>query len=431
MLFMAAYNLVDTFWVARLGDAAMAGLTLVFPFEMIRVALGVGSGTGVLSLAARYFGAGDTERANVVAGHVLLLTGVISLPLTLVGLYFPEALLRFVGAPADALPHAVSYLSMIAWGSPLVIFAMLGANLLRGAGNTFAPMVFMIISALVNVVLDPLLIFGWYGFPAMGVRGAALATVLSQAVVTLLSISYFVVRKTGYTPSLRHLRPSFAILRAIYAVGIPTMTMQLLTSMVIAIYNRILGGYGATAVAAYGIMFRCLRLVWMPLFGFAQGLMPVVGYNYGARNLQRMWSAIFRTLAVGFGFMTVACIALEVLAPQVAGLFASDPELLRLIPWAMRIHISSLPFMGPLVVSIVAMQGMGHGRPVLLLSLLRRAGMLLPMLYVLPRYWGLNGVWISKPLSDMLAFSFVVAWMWKLYRRDHPVVLACPSEECP
>ena len=413
---MALYNIIDTFWVARLGYQAIAALTIVLPYHVLVIAISVGSGVGINALVSRRFGERNIEATNHVAGQIFSLAGFFGVIFLMVAFFFAEPILSVMGATPDIMGYATQYLTVLGLGMPFVFFMIMASSLLRGSGDAVRPMIFMITATVANIILDPFLIFGIGPFPEMGVRGAALATVIAQLLGAGLSFYYIVARKSAYRVKLLHLRPSLPILRDIYRVGFPSMIMQITESIVFALFNYVLSTFGSLALAAVGITIRIVDLAFMPMFGVSQGLLPVVGFNFGARIWKRLWGAV---KLASFGIMLlmgVATVVLEIFAPQLIGIFSDDPELMAIAVPAMRIFLSTLVILGPSILFITTFQGLSKGKEALILSLVRQFIFFVPLLFLLPRILGITGVWLSWPISDTLAFLVSGLWLFREYK---------------
>jgi len=415
---MALYNIIDTFWVARLGYQAIAALTVVLPYSILVFAVGVGSGVGINALVSRRFGERNIEATNHVAGQVFSLAVVFGVIFMMVAFFFAEPILTIIGATPDIMDFATQYLTVIGFGMPFIFFMIITNNLLRGSGDAVRPMAFMITATVVNIILDPFLIFGIGPFPEMGVRGAALATVIAQLLGAGLSFYYIVARKSAYRVKLAYLRPSLPILRDIYRVGFPSMIMQITESVVFALFNYVLSAFGSLALAAVGITIRIIDLAFMPMFGVSQGLLPIVGFSFGARLWGRLWRAV-KLASVGLAlFMGVALVVLEIFAPQLIAIFNDDPELMAIAVPAMRIFLSTMVIIGPSILFITTFQGLSKGKEALILSLVRQFIFFVPLLFLLRQIWGITGVWLSWPISDILAFLVSGLWLFREYKKQ-------------
>ena len=418
MITVALYNLVDTFWVAKLGYQAIAALTIILPYQILIIAFGVGTDIGIGALTSRRFGESNIEATNHAAGQIFPLAGVFGAIFLLAAVFFPKPILTICGATPDIMDLATQYLVILGFGTPFMFFILMGSGLLRGSGEAVRPMVFIIVAQVANIILDPLLIFGLGPFPEMGVRGAALATVIGQVLGAGLIFIYIASGKSAYHLKPAHLKPSLPVIRDIYRVGFPSMIIEITESVTFALFNYVLSSFGSLALAAVGITIRITDLAFMPIFGVSQGLLPIVGFNYGARLRNRLWRAV-KLASVGTALLLgVALVVLEIFTANLIGIFSKDPELLAVAVPAMRIVMSMIVLVGPSVLFITTFQGLSKGKDALLLSLVRQFVFFIPLIFLLPRILGMMGVWLSLPLSDVLAFLVTGLWLLREYRRQ-------------
>jgi len=419
MATLSLYNIIDTFWVARLGYEAIAALTIVLPYHILVIAIGIGSGVGITALVSRRFGERNVDATNLVAGQVFPITAFFGLIFIMAAVLFNRQILNVVGATDDIMEFATQYLVIISFGTPFLVFSISTNNLLRGSGDALRPMIFMVTASVVNIILDPLMIFGIGPFPEMGVRGAALATVISQGLGAGLSFIYIIIaHRSVYKIKLHHIHPNWPILKDIYHVGLPAMVMEISESIVFAIFNYALSRYGSLTLAAGGLAIRIIDLVLMPIFGASSGLLPIIGYSLGARLWGRLWRAVMVASVSLALVMAVATAALEITAPLIVGLFTQDPQLLAVAVPAIRIVLSTLAVIGPAILFITTFQGLSKGKEALVLSLVRQFVFFVPILFVLPHFLGLTGVWLSLPISDLMGFIVSGAWLLREYQRQ-------------
>lgn len=418
MLIMTLYNITDTFWVAKLGPGAIAALTITFPYQLLLVAIGVGSGAGFSSLISRRFGAGRSQETNHIAGQLFPLTIGYGLVFTFFTTFMTRPVLQLFGVTPDIYAPAATYLFYVGLGASFTFFSMMSNNVLRGSGNTFAPMIFMGIAAITNIILDPFLIFGIGFFPAWGVKGAAVATLFSQILAALSNFIYLLSRRSGYRLRWSYLRPNLSILIEIYRVGLPTFVMQSVGSLILMVMNRILGAFGSEAIAANGLAFRLLMLIVMPVAGLAQGLMPLVGYNYSAKKWTRLWSAVRLASLASLSLIGVGYVLLQLFPAFWIRLFTQDADFLPLAVQAARVATLVLPLVGPLFMWMTMFQALGRGSIAMIISLSRQFIFLLPLLLILPRFMGLTGVWAAIPISDALTFLLASGLIWREYKKQ-------------
>jgi len=414
MLVMAFYNFIDVFWLSRLGPQTIAAVTIAFPIQMLFGGFGVGTGVGAGSFAARMFGAGQTDQANRTAGQILFLSVFISALVIVPGLIFHDAILRLFGATDEILPLSREYFIVYLFTTPFLIFMISAGNLFRAEGNPNYSMYALSTAALLGALLDPFLIFGWGPFPELGIRGAAWSAGISQFATCVLSLWLFMKPTSSYHVRREHLAPDLPVIRAIYRVGVPSMVMNFVISIVLTFYNHILGGYGPAAVATLGIIFRVQGLIVWVLVGIGHGVMPLVGFNFGARLYPRLIETVH--VAVKYaGILTIAsCAFFQVFAEPLIRIFTKDPDVIAIAVPALRIFALSLPFAGANFTWISMFNGLGKGVVSMSMLVMRDVILLIPLLLLLSAQFGLAGVWAAQPVAN--ACLFLGAWY--LTRRE-------------
>ncbi len=413
---ISLYNIVDTFWVARLGYQSVAALTAVMPFWVIYYAVGTGTGVGANAISSRRFGEGDPEAANRVAGQVVSLAVGLGLIFALATTFFTVPIIKLCGVTPDVIDIARQFLVVLGWGAPFLFLQLIARNMFQASGDAIRPMVFTIFGQVCNAVLDPFLIFGWGFFPAMGVAGAALSSVIASGLGTALAVYFVLAGKTPYRLRLKHLVPRWADIAAIYKVGLPAMMMMVNESISFALLNHVLSRYGSVALAAMGICGRLSDLLaFTVISGLANGLLPIVGFSFGAKLWRRLWGAVRMAIIWSVILMVAATLIYEVFAPQIVGLFSKDPELVKIAVPGMRIFLSSLIVVGPMFLAITTFQGLSKGTTAMVLSLGRQFLFFLPGLYALSAVMGMTGVWLSLPVSDILGVLSIGGWLLREY----------------
>ncbi|MBA7613484.1 Multidrug export protein MepA [subsurface metagenome] len=415
---LSLYNIVDTFWVSKLGHGAIAALTIVFPYQILVIALGVGTGIGVAALVSRRFGENNPEATNHVAGQTFFLSVFWGLIFMMFAVFFSEGILTTFGATPDIMEYGTQYLVITAYGAPQVIFALVASNLIRGSGDAIKPMIIMITASVINIILDPMMILGLGPFPEMGVRGAALATVIAQSFGAILALYYLLAHRTAFRIRVGHLRPNMPILGDIYRVGAPSSILEITESLCFILFNIAVSSFGSIAIAAVGIVLRIADLAFMPIIGLSHGLLPIIGFNFGAGYLKRLWKAVKLASVSIMLVLGVITLFIEIFAPKVVGIFSDNPELLTITVPAMRIMLSAMLLIGPSVMFITTFQGLSKGTMALILSLVRQFIFFLPLLYLLRYLLGLHGVWLSLPASDVLGFIVTFSIIYREYRRQ-------------
>ncbi len=407
MIAISIYNIIDTFWLARLSPQALAALTVCFPAQMIFAAVGVGTGVGAGSFSARMFGAEKLIQAKQTAGQIFFLSFFFGIIIILAVIFFRDPVLLFFGAFDEIMPLCRAYLDVIIFSAPFLFFSMMSNNLLRAEGRPIRSMVVVLVSSVCSAVLDPLLIFGIGPFPRLGIQGAALAAVIAQFIACLFSIYFLQLKSSKYELKWRYLIPDISIIKAIFATGLPSVITNFVISLVLIIYNHVLAQFGSLAIAALGICFRVNSLVMMVLFGIGFGIMPIVGFSQGAKLYQRLQQTVALSVKVATYFAAVSSIILIGFAQPIIEIFSKDPALIAIATKALRIYVSVLVFAAPITIYINMFIGLGKGTLAMLLLFFRDTVLLIPLLLILSSFFGLTGAWIALPVSTIIAF-FVI-----------------------
>ncbi|OGO38940.1 MAG: hypothetical protein A2147_06025, partial [Chloroflexi bacterium RBG_16_57_8] len=393
-------------------------VTVVMPFFIFCIAVAAGTGVGINALASRRFGERNVESANQVAGQTFFLSAVLGTAFLLITNLFPREVLLLSGAPTDVLEFGEAYLTVFGWGLPLFFFGFITRNVFQASGDAIRPMIFTLVAQAANIALDPLFIFGWGFFPEMGIAGAALATVIASGIYAALSAWYIMSNRTAYRIRLHHCKPHVHTILGIYRVGLPSAFMEMTESIIFAMFNHIVAGFGSVALAAVGVAGRIADLAFMPVIGTAHGLLPIIGFSLGARLWSRLWKAVrLASLAMAL-LMAVATVFLEIFTAQLVGLFTKDAELIAIAVPGMRIFLSTMVLIGPTIMFITTFQGLSKGKDALVLSLARQFIFFVPALYGLTHLMGLTGVWLSMPISDILGTLTSGLWLLREYRRQ-------------
>ncbi|MCG2716035.1 MAG: MATE family efflux transporter [Candidatus Marinimicrobia bacterium] len=407
MFVMALYNLVDTIFVGRgIGSLAIAGITIVFPIQMLVMAIAMMLGIGGASIISRSLGAEDYEKANKTFGNVLTMVIVFGLLTASLGNIFIDDLLQLFGATGNILPFARDYAQIILIGTIFFSFSMASNNIIRSEGRAKVAMTTMLISAILNIILDPIFIFGF----GWGIRGVALATVLSQMTTVLYLIYYFSTGKSSLKIHLKDFILSKKIVVETFAIGSASFIRQISGSILIIIMNNTLKVYGGDlSIAAFGIMHRLLMFVAMPIFGIAQGLQPITGFNYGAKRFDKVKRALSLSIKSATTVGLIGAIILIVFPDKLLAVFTRDQELLAIGSRALRIYIFALPLFGFQVVGTTLFQSIGKARQALWLTVSRQLVMI-ALILTLSRIFYLDGVWFSFPIVDFLFFFVTLAF---------------------
>jgi putative MATE family efflux protein len=410
LLVQALYNLTDTVFVGRgVGPLAIAGIAICFPVQTLVMAVAQTFGIGCSSIVSRALGADDRALAQRTLGNLFALILLSSAAIAVLGSLYIDPLLRLFGATEGILPYARDYLEIILIGSPFFLFAMATNAVVRAEGNARVAMWTMIISGALNIVLDPLFIYGF----GMGIGGAALATVLAQATTVLYLIYYFAAGGSGLRARLGDFVLRLRIVGEAFAIGAGSFARMIAGSITIVILNHTLAAYGGDiAISAFGVVNRLLNFFLLPLFGVIQGMMPIVGYNYGSGAISRVRSALRMSIWVTSAMSVAATALLAGFPGPLLRVFTDDPDLLRIGIAATRVIVIALPTVGFQVVAGGMYQALGRALPAFVLALLRQVIVLTPLILLLPRLIGLRGVWTSFPIADGTAAAVTAVMLF-------------------
>ncbi len=406
MLVQATYNIVDTIFVGNgVGVEAIGGMAIVFPIQVIIMAIGIGFGIGGASLISRSLGAKNKELASDTLGTMIASALGIGIAFMVVSALFSGEILQLFGAQTPLLmKYAEEYFSVILWGIPLISFAVCTNNAVRAEGRADIAMVTMLVGALLNIILDPLFIF----VLGMGVQGAAFATVFAQLATSTYLFIYLQSGKSELHLSLKRMRIKLSILKEITKVGSASFMRQAAGSLMATILNHSLVIYGGDiGVAFFGVAFRLLSLIMMPVFGISQGFQPIAGYNYGAQQYDRVQSS-YRLAVIWASIISSVGTAAIVLFPgPILSIFGKSGENLNTmlemgIPAARTVALL-MPLVGFQITAASLFQALGKAMPAMILTISRQFLFLIPLILILPKYYGLAGIWWSFPISDALS----------------------------
>ena len=427
MMVNALYNFVDTIFVGQgVGPLAIAGLSIAFPIQMLIGAFAQTFGIGSASIISRRLGEKNEPAAASAAGNAITATIIASFIFMIIGLTFTKPILLFFGATEDVLPYALEYVSIILLGALFLSLSMTSNGIIRAEGQAKVAMTVMIIGTGLNLIFDPIFIFVFN----LGIKGVAIATVLSQFIAFLFVVRFFRTNKS----SLPFTRKSFIIkknvIMEIVTLGIPAFVRQSGTSVMALLTNNLLKMYGGgLAIASYGMINRLLIFILMPIFGLVQGFQPIAGYNYGAKKYDRVKSVLKISIGYATLIATAAWIVIQLFPRQILSVFSSDVALLDIATPALRITMLAVPVIGVQAIGSTLFQSIGKKAPSIFLSLTRQFIFLIPFLLILPSFMQINGVWAAFPVADILATLVTLIWVLvEIKRLDALSYSESPSE---
>ena len=411
MLIQALYNVVDSIFVAMVSETALTAVSLAFPLQNLLIAAAVGTGVGVNSLLSRRLGEGRTEEANAVASSALFLALALSVIFIAIGLFLAKPFLALFTDSSELLELSASYSRICLIISFGCMFSITIEKLIQATGNSVQPMTMQLTGAIMNIVLDPVFIF----FFGLGVNGAAIATVLGQ--IGSMVLAFIFLKKNSYiTIRLKDIRPKAKIIGEIYQVGLPTIIMNSIGTVMVSVINAILIGFSATAVSVFGVYFKLQSFVFMPVFGLNNGIIPILGFNYGAKNRKRMTATMKLGLVVALTIMILGTLLFQLFPSELLSLFSASEEMYAIGIPALR--IISLCFI-PAAISIIlisSFQATGFGLASMMVSIIRQLLVLCPAAFILSRFFGINGVWASFALAECFGLTFSVIFFIHVYK---------------
>ena len=405
MIVQALYNIVDSMFVAKISEQALTALSLAFPIQMVIIAIFVGLGVGINSFMSRKLGEGNKDEAVNTAEHGLIIGVTIWSLLAVSSFFVPQLFFKLFTDDAIVLEYATKYIRIIMLFSFGNIITSVCMNILRATGDMISSMKIQLLGAITNIILDPFLIFGLFFFPELGVVGAAIATVIGQLVAMIFALILVLKNKNGLVLNISKFHFSKKITEEIFRVAIPSMFMQLLGSIMITGINLILAGFSGTSMAVFGAYFKLQSFIYMPVFGLTQGMMPIIGFNYGAKNNKRVFSTIKYSAIYSTLIMLIGIIIFQLFPRPLLSIFSSTDEMYRIGVQCIRIISIGYLFSGGGIIFSVFFQAIGKATISLVISFLRQIIVLLPAALILSKLFGLTGVWIAFPISELLTFT--------------------------
>ena len=401
MLVQALYNIVDSVFVSMINQAALTAVSMAFPIQNLLIAVSAGTCVGVNALLSRSLGERNAKNANLAAVNGLFLAFVSFLFFALFGIFGARFFFESQTDNPVIIEYGIQYLQIVCIFSFGLFGEMMFERILQSTGQTFYCMITQGTGAIINIILDPILIFGLLGVPAMGIRGAAAATVFGQIKDVRISFK-------GFSPHKR-------TISIIYQVGVPSIIMQSISSVMTFGLNKILISFSETAVAVFGVYFKLQSFIFMPIFGLNNGMIPIIAYNYGARNKKRIMETVRLSIGIAVGIMLIGLAVFQLMTPQLLMLFQADADMLSIGVPALRIISLSFLFAGYCIIVGSVFQAMGNGVYSLIVSIARQLVCILPLAYFFAQVFGLHAVWYSIPLAEITSVVLSSILFRKIY----------------
>lgn len=404
MMVQAMYNIVDSIFVSRISEEALTAVSLAFPIQLVLISAFVGLGIGINSSISRKLGEGDIKTATNIAEHGYILAGILYIFVALIGVFFVDNFFKLFTDDPVIIKHSIDYVKIILLFSFGRIFAQAGMSILQGSGEMVKPMKAQLIGAIINIALDPILIFGLFGLPAMGVKGAAVATVTAQF-ISMIYVFFTIFSGKEYLKlKPKEFKYSKKIVNGILFVGLPASIMQGLVAVMLTGLNWILADINATSVAVLGVYYKLQSFILMPVFGISQGAMPVVGFNFGAKNKERLLGALKFSATMALAYMTLGLLVFQVFTEPLLMIFDSSKEMSAIGLVAFRRISLMFPFAAITIILSTAFQGMGKAHYSMIVTFVRQLVVLLPLSWYLGNTFGLDTLWYSFLAAEVIGF---------------------------
>lgn len=417
MLVQALYNIVDSVFVAQISENALTAVSMAFPLQNLMIAVSTGTAVGVNALLSRNLGAKNMKQVDHIANHAVFLAAVSYLVFLVIGFVGAEPFFRSQTDIEEIVVYGTEYTQICLCMSMGLFTQVFFERMLQATGKTIYSMVTQLTGAVINIILDPILIFGMFGLPEMGVAGAAIATVAGQIVGGALGVVLNHKKNTEIRIQLKGFRPDMALIKQIYAIGVPSIIMSSIGSIMNYGMNRILLGFTSTAAAVFGVYFKLQSFVFMPVFGLNNGVIPVISYNYGAGNKDRVVKSIKTSCVIALCIMVVGTIVFQTIPDVLLKLFDASETMLFIGTPALRVISLSFIFAAIGIACSSAFQALGYAMYSMIMSIVRQLLVLLPVAYLFSLTGEVRLVWFAFPIAEAVAVVICAFFMLHIYRK--------------
>ena len=421
-LVQALYNIVDSVFVAQINENATKAISLAFPIQLLMLAVSIGTGVGTSSLLSRKLGEKNFRDAEIAANQGFFLAVCSYAAFLIFGLFFSEMFFSSAADNAELADMGITYLRIVTCFSFGLFIQINCERIMQGTGNALWSMILQLVGAIINIILDPILIFGWLGFPAMGVAGAAIATVAGQIIAAAFAVVIIFVRVKEVKIDIRAMKPHGAMILTIYQVGLPSIIMQALNSVILTVINAILLPVSELNVWILGVYFKIQSFVCMPVFGLNNGIIPIIAYNYGARRRKRITDTIAFSLIAATVIMILGTVLLCVFPHLLLSMFNPSAETIEPAARAFRIIASSFVFSGVAILFSAVYQALGKGYLSLIISAIRQGIVLLPAIIILMNTMSVDDIWFAYPIAEITACVLSIIFMVFAYKKHIRVI---------
>ena len=418
MFVQAFYNIVDSLFVARINEGALTAVSMSFPAQNLMISAGVGVGVGITALIARYLGAHDEKGITRVVHNGIFLGILNSILFALFGIFLAKFYFEFQKASGIIETYGIQYLSICSIFAFSIIMEITFERMLIASGKTIYTMITQSTGAIINIIFDPIFIFGLFGFPKMGIVGAAVATIFGQTVAMFMALYFNVIKNHEVRISIKKFAVDFKTIVNIYEIGFPSIVMQSAASFMIFQLNNLLASFSTTATAVLGVYFKLQSFVILPVFGLNNSVISIVSYNYGAGKIKRLLKTVKVANIYAFSIMLAGFVLCQILPVQILKIFDASDNMLAIGVPALRIISFSFLIAPFSIVSSGTFQALGKGTFSLIISLIRQLIVILPLSYLLSRIMGMKGVWVAFPIAEIVAGILTIIYLRKLYKNE-------------
>ena len=417
MIVQALYNIVDSIFVSRLSEDALTAVSMAFPMQNLMISVAVGTGVGINAMLSRALGEKKFEAANKTAENGIFIEVLGYVLFLLIGIFVTKPFFLAQAGAGDIANMGIEY-TRICLLMSFGIFMQIGfERILQSTGRTIFTMITQSTGAIINIILDPILIFGLFGMPKMGVAGAAIATVTGQICAAILAITFNLTKNPDVHISFKGFKPQIIFVKNILSVGIPSIIMSSVSSAMTFGMNKILITFSSTAVAVFGVYFKLNSFVFMPVFGLNNGMVPIVSYNYGAQNKKRLTKTIKLAIMYAVCIMFIGIMLFQFIPDVLLRLFDASDHMLEIGIPALRVISLSFAFAGICIVISSSLQALGHGFLSMMISITRQLIILLPSAYILAKFGGIHAVWWSFNIAEIASLTLSLLFFKHMYNK--------------
>ncbi len=417
MLVQALYNIVDSIFVAQLNENALTAVSLAFPVQNLMIAVAAGTGVGINALLSKSLGEKKFEQANDIARNGIFLAILSCLIFAILGIFGSRFFFEVQTSDTQIVEYGTQYMSVVTIASIGIFMQVTFERLMQSTGKTIFNMIIQGTGAIINIILDPILIFGLLGCPKMGVTGAALATVIGQIVAAILGIILNHKYNKEIHVSMKGFKPNGKTIGAIYKIGVPSIIMQSIGSLTTFAMNNILLMFESTAATVFGVYFKLQSFIFMPVFGLTNGMIPIVAYNYGARNKKRITETLKLSIFLAVGIMVIGVLVFQFLPIPLLEMFDASARMLEIGVPALRTISWCFVFAGYAIVCSSVFQALGNGVYSMLISIARQLVIIIPVAYVFAKLFGLDAVWWSYPIAEIASVVMATFFLRRILKQ--------------